>query len=117
MKDGLKSIAKVASVKQFIVVLQHLANMSLEENFAKYKLMPWAIYSYYIESYSGWSMCSRNWIACCLAVVEEVISHFYCSNWATVMEDLSHVVENINNRVVQFILIKSNIDMVVWLAR
>ena len=77
VKDGPKCIAKFSPIGQFIVVLRHPPNTSLENNFATDKGTPQNIQSYYIEPSSGWSMCSKNWMARCPAVVEELISHFF----------------------------------------
>ena len=77
VKDGPKCIAKFSPIGQFIVVLRHPPNTSLENNFANDKGTPQNIQSYYIEPSSGWSMCSKNRMARCPAVVEELISHFF----------------------------------------
>ena len=57
VKDGPKCIAKFSPLGQFIVVLRHPPNCSLEDNFANDKGTLQNIQSYYIEPSNGWSMC------------------------------------------------------------
>ena len=117
VKDGSKCIAKFSPIGQYIVVLRHPLNTSLEENFAKNKGAPQTIHSYYIEPSNGWSMCSKNRTARCPAVVEELVGHFFSSDWMLVMEGFSHLIENVSGRVEQLILMESNLDMEVWLEK
>jgi len=56
-------------------------------------------------------------MARCRTVVEELISHFFSSDWMLVMEGVSHLIENVCDRVEQLILMESNFDMEVWLEK
>ena len=117
IEDGPKYIAKFSPIGQFIVVLRHPPNTSLEGNFANDKGTLQNIQSYYVERSNGWSMYSKNWIARCPAVVGELISHFFSTDWLLVMDCFSYLIENICGRVEQFILMVSNLDMEVWLEK
>ena len=99
VKNGPKYIVKFSPIGQFIMVLRHPPITSLEDNFANDKGTPQNIQSYYIEPFNGWSMCSKNRTVRCLAVVEELISHFFSSDWMLVMEGFSHLIENVCGRV------------------
>ena len=70
-KNRPKYIAKFFLIGQFILVLQHAPNTSLENNFANDKGTPQNIQSYYIEPSSGWNVCSKNRMARCPTVVED----------------------------------------------
>ena len=59
----------------------------------------------------------KNWTACCPTVVEELISHFFPSDWMMVMEGFSHLIEKICGRVEPLILMESDLDMEVWLEK
>ena len=62
-------------------------------------------------------MCSKNGTAYCHAIVKELINHFLSSDLMLVMEGFSHLIENICDKVEQFILMESNLDMEVWLEK
>ena len=115
VKDRPKCIAKFSPIGQFIMILRHPSITSLEDNFANDKGTPKNIQSYYIEPSNGWNMCFKNWTARCLAVVEELISHFFSSDWMMVMKGFSHLIENICGRDEPLILMESDLDMEVWL--
>ena len=59
----------------------------------------------------------KNLTACCPAVVEELIGHFFSSDWMMVIEGFLHLIEKNCGRVEPLILIKSDLDMKVWLEK